>query len=370
MPCLDLWPAKPCGSFGECTIAEANNISEELCVCQPGWKQSEEFVLWPSTKGSSLCCFNESILQYLFILAFVFSSLNVTAITSLIYTRKSWSHVRKVTSALLMWTFASTASLYRLIKPEDALYGKDVAFSFLVANYFTLQEIDMSLYFNKYVQFLIQKLAVSENMVRLKRQGYMMSRFAIALNIFQVMVFNLHWVAFTYLNEERARTMHRIFGFIMGLRAISNIAQNDVLVGGLIRDIEKYLLVGASSNVAAEIPQVGFAKGIHPVLKNQKKVMKWFAAFTAFMTILLTCWNYLLHVATSYIVPSWWLLIGASHLNAIRNKLRISNEKKKQLGVSSISSKDINSALDDPEADAFVSSMGIYSSKTTMSLSL
>eukprot|EP00511_Aplanochytrium_stocchinoi_P009526 CAMPEP_0204873512 /NCGR_PEP_ID=MMETSP1348-20121228/40816_1 /ASSEMBLY_ACC=CAM_ASM_000700 /TAXON_ID=215587 /ORGANISM="Aplanochytrium stocchinoi, Strain GSBS06" /LENGTH=207 /DNA_ID=CAMNT_0052028885 /DNA_START=658 /DNA_END=1281 /DNA_ORIENTATION=+ len=207
-------------------------------------------------------------------------------------------------------------------------------------------------------------------MVRLKRQGYMMSRFAIALNIFQVMVFNLHWVAFTYLNEERARTMHRIFGFIMGLRAISNIAQNDVLVGGLIRDIEKYLLVGASSNVAAEIPQVGFAKGIHPVLKNQKKVMKWFAAFTAFMTILLTCWNYLLHVATSYIVPSWWLLIGASHLNAIRNKLRISNEKKKQLGVSSISSKDINSALDDPEADAFVSSMGIYSSKTTMSLSL
>uniref|UniRef100_A0A7S3PR80 Uncharacterized protein n=1 Tax=Aplanochytrium stocchinoi TaxID=215587 RepID=A0A7S3PR80_9STRA len=154
MPCLTLWPSTECGMRGECVEPEN---STSFCRCEPGWSQSLELNFFTKDNLSSgLCNTHEGLLQTLYNIEVVFV---VILILVQLYVINNVKQFKRAFVGLIIFILMFVASLYRLLREEEALFVDDLVFTFLVAQALGLMPYSMVLAFDKYLYYLEKKFS-------------------------------------------------------------------------------------------------------------------------------------------------------------------------------------------------------------------
>uniref|UniRef100_A0A6S8BN91 Epidermal growth factor-like domain-containing protein n=1 Tax=Aplanochytrium stocchinoi TaxID=215587 RepID=A0A6S8BN91_9STRA len=156
--CLSLSSSGPCGHFGIC-------VNSTLCVCDPGWSHGNEwsFFVKPDQVEASLCNINTSIVlaQNLFI--FIFSA---SAFLSIVASVMNMKQLKRSVVLLVGLSFYIFMSMYRIISPKDALFGRNILVTFLFSNSFLMYSLESIRVFNKYLTYLSKSFILASSRVR------------------------------------------------------------------------------------------------------------------------------------------------------------------------------------------------------------
>mmetsp|Transcript_11100 Transcript_11100/g.12709 ORF Transcript_11100/g.12709 Transcript_11100/m.12709 type:complete len:377 (-) Transcript_11100:77-1207(-) len=158
MPCVELFPAPACGWNGECINA---SLPSSFCKCDEGFEQSLEwnFFVEEDELSSSLCMFHTDVVYGVWISAtsgFIFCALLSAFLLD-------WEEIKRQKRIMMFLGLGMAEGLYRVLRPESALLGVDLAFTFVMSIIFFLFAYILHEFFHLNVDYIKGKLAIVDS---------------------------------------------------------------------------------------------------------------------------------------------------------------------------------------------------------------
>mmetsp|Transcript_20453 Transcript_20453/g.26133 ORF Transcript_20453/g.26133 Transcript_20453/m.26133 type:complete len:376 (+) Transcript_20453:205-1332(+) len=215
--CLDLAPAGACFTRGSCVDLITANISGQVCICEPGWEGTKEFNYWVGGEYAeqSSCHYPPQPILACYILATTTSWLAVVVKAYASYAHKrSRLHDNLAILSLVSYSLGCT---YRVAKPETALFGHDVAFTFFVGNGFGLILAAEKVSFLRYMYSFVRHNEWSSSKVEVRINQYRdIERYALPADI---VITQIIWLI-CFVEMKTALVLFRlVLGFYL-LRAL------------------------------------------------------------------------------------------------------------------------------------------------------
>mmetsp|Transcript_5119 Transcript_5119/g.5923 ORF Transcript_5119/g.5923 Transcript_5119/m.5923 type:complete len:360 (-) Transcript_5119:386-1465(-) len=195
MPCRHPWPVPECGFNGECYTINGT----DFCRCDPGWSQSLEFSFFIEEKdlSSSICIYNQNLINGLYILIGVLAVLGVLLQSLRI---ESFRQVKRQMPHIGYSMISMGIVIYRIHNPDKALCGIDPLFTFFISVCSILTAWQGYIFLNKYLKYIAKKAQINSFFDRAK----IYQKIYFGILVVHTPVICLLWVA-TYL--ERSATM-------------------------------------------------------------------------------------------------------------------------------------------------------------------
>lgn len=254
--CIQLWPFPTCGLNADCV--DLANASSSFCECKKGWEQSLDWNFFVENESQLIftpCHVNNDIINGLYGLL-IFLSLFDTILQCLVSRNYMKKKLWKRKFMLLFNLSVFCLSVYKLSNSEDAKFGFDFTFTFLITISGTLSIIHSYVILDKYLKYISHK---ASSIVATSRKGLYVRakrtrKIYTALNILCVAALPCVWLII-WLNNDDSLVVIRVVFMIEAFRIAFEATFLYVSSSEVISDIEKlisidmnYLSVDVSKN--------------------------------------------------------------------------------------------------------------------------
>lgn len=295
-----------------------------------------------------LCHRNRMIEKTLYVIAIVITLL---ALVSQLLKINRLSQFKRLWPILLAFLLAIGGSFYRLLYPEQALFGVDILFSALIAGVFLLNLLASLLFFDKYVEYLIKRLSAtcptrttgkqSAQAKSLKRAKRFRDWKPIVI-VYDILTYNLLWISALLVKYQQHREGLLLLRFAFGmsfLRTSYILALSEIVLSQIAVDIKQILqfqtefmtqsnnTVGMSEN---QRNQKNKLAKLLPKTIRLRKVIFVFAIQWYITGFLPSVWPFLLY-QFSYLIPVFQIIWSVINLFAMQTsrKKKVKKEAKK-----------------------------------------
>mmetsp|Transcript_4843 Transcript_4843/g.5538 ORF Transcript_4843/g.5538 Transcript_4843/m.5538 type:complete len:394 (-) Transcript_4843:573-1754(-) len=215
LSCQSLWPVDECMK-GTCSEREVGNTTIAVCTCDAGFSRSPEFqYLDEDQLSNSLCSFNAEVVGYLFLAAAILVTVAlVLQLWVIEYNKETYKEqLKRLFPTLVSLVAFCIASIYRALNSDisnsPVLFGKDVFFTFLIANGFGFFLVAVYVFILKAMHLLVSDSEWTSTNVQnyvnnFQRTGYM-------LMIFEIVICQLLWISSFVTNNIVALSLVRVF---------------------------------------------------------------------------------------------------------------------------------------------------------------
>mmetsp|Transcript_2605 Transcript_2605/g.2946 ORF Transcript_2605/g.2946 Transcript_2605/m.2946 type:complete len:366 (+) Transcript_2605:209-1306(+) len=133
------------------------NCANSTCVCHSGYSNSPEFLYFVENINENVCAYQENAIHILYIFACTTSFLALLMYLFLAkYRADTATKLLRILPSLLSLLLCCISSVYRLVK-EDAYFGQDIWFTFLIVNANALTAVAIATYLMKYMHYMTVK---------------------------------------------------------------------------------------------------------------------------------------------------------------------------------------------------------------------
>lgn len=360
MPCLKLEPFPVCGFNGDCITSLSENETISFCRCNKGWSQSREFAYFnPNDElRAGTCFYHRDIIDHtLYSLVVIASLLSLVAGVLVIKTRKQ---LQRQIPNLLSHMINLILSVYRLTNPAEALFGIDFLFSFLISITIALNNISVIIFFNKYIQYLMQKIEFVDK-TGIRKRGEFLRKLSYAQVVLEIVLAQLLWIV-PLTSRGVGLTILKIYFSYQTLAATYRVALNKVSLGYVIKDMEKVIQVNSSAiTLNYDSRNRKMKNWVERTLPRtrQTQIMVYLHNSSSAMIYLMTvAWGFFLQLWV-YLLPLTFLVQAIMNAFVIRARVFRKNRNQNSSQVSRYSTTtDLNTSKNTSKVSSYGNSPG------------
>mmetsp|Transcript_16509 Transcript_16509/g.21115 ORF Transcript_16509/g.21115 Transcript_16509/m.21115 type:complete len:361 (-) Transcript_16509:251-1333(-) len=318
MPCLEIWPLKPCGGNGHCVTGE--NGTEDFCECDEGWGHSLEvnFFTDEDSIDSSVCNFNQQVIKSLYITVIILAVCSSLLQLSVLDNRKRF---KRQMPFLTFSAMIIGGSIYRILNPETALLAVDLLFSFVVAVATSLPPVQSYILVTKYLNYMSKKVLSTERYHGFAEKA---TKAYFAITLLSAVSLQWLWIVTVVDVERRNKLVFlRVMLGINALRLVYQIAFISIALTALIRDMQGLLDAHSDTNEFVKVQNPTFLDYIQrkipstKAMRNRLVVVSMVDLNIFFWGIPFDIWV----LAWTYTLPSLLLLTYFYSLTVIVSKI-------------------------------------------------
>eukprot|EP00924_Labyrinthula_sp_SR-Ha-C_P006515 maker-scaffold_38-snap-gene-0.40-mRNA-1 protein AED:0.05 eAED:0.11 QI:0/0/0.5/1/0/0/2/74/428 len=247
--CLSLGPFGECGPRGTCVRENVSGSEGFGCVCDPGWFTPVEMGVYFLDKeeilfeSAGMCTENEILLTTLYWFSLVTTFI---ALLYQLFNVGKKRHLYRIFPYLSGNVLQIILCSYKISNLEKSNIGDDFLFTFFVFNTFFLFLISVSVFFEKYIFYIIGHTKLKD--ARTIQKAKFFSKGSKYIFISDFFLYQLAWTT-VFMERPLAYNAIRVVYLSTLFRTFYTLLMVETLFGTLIKDMKTYIALEESRNL-------------------------------------------------------------------------------------------------------------------------